>query len=202
VSAEFDDLREKLGGGALSAHGSGEDACLYVRPDCVRPALQLLRDAHGLRVLIDLTAIDLQRFTDFHPVAGAAAPAGRDEAFGPGRFELTYRLLGLNPVDGVIVGRISLKCRVAEGVEGPASVLDLWPAADWLEREVWDMFGVRFADRPNIRRILMYDGFEGHPLRKDYPIDRRQPLIAPDRDTRAERVAETDLRPRLVERER
>jgi len=59
------------------------------------------------------------------------------------------------------------------------TAVDLWPIADWFEREVWDMFGVRFAGHPDLRRLLMYEEFVGHPLRKDYPIDRRQPLIGP-----------------------
>ncbi len=59
------------------------------------------------------------------------------------------------------------------------SLTDLWRAADWLEREVWDMFGIVFRGHPDLKRILMYEEFEGHPLRKDYPVKKRQPLIGP-----------------------
>ncbi len=59
------------------------------------------------------------------------------------------------------------------------SVVDLWNSANWFEREVYDMFGVKFKNHPNLKRILMYEGFEGYPLRKDYPIDKRQPIIGP-----------------------
>ena len=59
------------------------------------------------------------------------------------------------------------------------SLTPLWAGADWLEREVWDMFGVRFCGHPNLKRILMYEEFQGHPLRKDYPVNKRQPLIGP-----------------------
>ena len=59
------------------------------------------------------------------------------------------------------------------------SLTRLWRSANWFEREAWDMFGVRFAGHPNLKRLLMYEAFQGHPLRKDYPIRKRQPLIGP-----------------------
>ena len=59
------------------------------------------------------------------------------------------------------------------------SLTGLWKSADWFEREAWDLFGVTFTGHPNLRRILMYESFQGHPLRKDYPIRKRQPLIGP-----------------------
>ncbi|MDP6424883.1 MAG: NADH-quinone oxidoreductase subunit C, partial [Planctomycetota bacterium] len=59
------------------------------------------------------------------------------------------------------------------------SLTPLWAGADWLEREVWDMFGIRFQGHPNLKRILMYEEFKGHPLRKDYAVNKRQPLIGP-----------------------
>lgn len=59
------------------------------------------------------------------------------------------------------------------------SLTGLWHAAGWFEREAWDMFGVRFTGHPNLKRLLMYEEFQGHPLRKDYPVRKRQPLIGP-----------------------
>ncbi len=72
--------------------------------------------------------------------------------------------------------RVRLKTRVGEG-EPLDSLVEVWAGANWAEREVWDMFGIRFRGHPDLRRILLYEEFEGHPLRKDYPIDRPQPLV-------------------------
>lgn len=72
--------------------------------------------------------------------------------------------------------RVRMHCVVAAGVE-VASVVPLWQGANWAEREAFDMFGIVFSGHGDLRRILMYDGFEGHPLRKDYPIERAQPLV-------------------------
>lgn len=72
--------------------------------------------------------------------------------------------------------RIAVRTRVADGGELD-SLAHVWLGANWAEREVYDMFGIRFRGHPDLRRILMYEEFVGHPLRKDYPIDRAQPLV-------------------------
>jgi NADH-quinone oxidoreductase subunit C len=72
--------------------------------------------------------------------------------------------------------RIRIKTRVADGESLP-TLTKVWAGADWAEREIWDMFGIKFAGHPDLRRVLMYEEFVGHPLRKDYPIDKVQPLI-------------------------
>ncbi len=87
------------------------------------------------------------------------------------RFELVYHLYSVQGNH-----RIRLKIGVAEGESVPTAT-HLWPIADWLEREMWDMYGIRFAGHPNLQRILMYDEFKGHPLRKDYPYRKQQPLV-------------------------
>jgi len=81
------------------------------------------------------------------------------------RFEVVYQLRSL-------LHNADLRVHAPVPGNDPeiASVTDLFPAADWFEREVWDMFGVRFANHPGLERILMWEGFEGHPLRKDYPL--------------------------------
>ncbi len=88
------------------------------------------------------------------------------------RFEVVYQLNSLN---------LAHRIRVKIGVDGDDpwvhSVVGLWSAADWLERECFDMFGIVFKGHPDLRRILMYDSFEGHPLRKDYYYNKRQPIV-------------------------
>lgn len=88
------------------------------------------------------------------------------------RFEVVYHLYSLRHNR-----RLRVKVRLTEDAAELPSVAGVWKAADWLEREVWDMFGIRFTDHPDLRRILMYEEFQGHPLRKDYPVDKRQPLV-------------------------
>lgn len=88
------------------------------------------------------------------------------------RFEMVYHLLSLNTNR-----RLRVKARVSEKDSRIASLTPLWKNANWLEREVYDLFGIVFIGHPDLRRIFMYDGFEGHPLRKDYPLRLRQPRI-------------------------
>jgi NADH-quinone oxidoreductase subunit C len=90
------------------------------------------------------------------------------------RFEVIYNLFSFTHGH-----RIFVKVPVPEKEPSVDSVTSLWPAADWYERETWDMFGITFKGHPNLKRILMYDQFQGHPLRKDYVYNRRQPLIGP-----------------------
>jgi len=81
------------------------------------------------------------------------------------RFQVVYLLYSLKNGE-----RLRLKARVAEG-ESISSVESIWKAANWLEREVYDLFGIPFENHPDLRRILLWDGYEGHPLRKDYPVE-------------------------------
>jgi len=97
------------------------------------------------RMLTDLCALD------YHPETP--------------RFEVVYLLYSPRNNE-----RLRLKARVGEG-ESIASVESIWKAANWLEREVYDLFGIPFENHPDLRRILLWDGYEGHPLRKDYPVE-------------------------------
>ena len=81
------------------------------------------------------------------------------------RFEVVYLLYSFKNNR-----RLRLKTKVGEG-ESVLSVVSIWKAADWLEREAYDLFGISFANHPDLRRILLWDGYEGHPLRKDFPVE-------------------------------
>ena len=105
------------------------------------------------------------------------------------RFEVVYQLYSLQHKH-----RLRLKVGVPEEDPTIASACDLWVAANWGEREAWDLYGIKFEGHPDLRRILMYDEFIGHPLRKDYPQNGRQPLIR-----RPDAVPTDDLTTRLLE---
>jgi NADH-quinone oxidoreductase subunit C len=108
-----------------------------------------------MNMLVDLTAVD---FPDRDP-----------------RFEVVSHLLSLEKGH-----RLRLKAMVGDpdGDDAEiATLTDLWASANWLEREAWDLMGIRFKGHPDLRRILMYPEFVGHPLRKDYPAEKIQPLV-------------------------
>ena len=154
-------LTGRFGDAILETHAQHGDHTAVVRREQLREVLGFCQGDPALvfDVLMDLTAVDYQRFP------------GRED--GP-RFEVVYHLYSL-PHNH----RLRVKTRVEEDDPVVPSSVPLWPIADWFEREVWDMFGIRFDGHPDLRRLLMYEEFEGHPLRKDYPINRRQPLIGP-----------------------
>ena len=161
MSAIVDTLRARLGGALLSSHEERGDLTVVVERSALRDTLALCRDAGalGFDMLMDLTAVDYSKFP------------GRED--GP-RFEVVYHLYSLGHNH-----RLRVKTQVDEDDAVVPSAVPLWPIANWFEREVWDMFGIRFDGHPDLRRLLLYEEFVGHPLRKDYPISRRQPLIGP-----------------------
>ena len=154
-------LRELFGPALVETHARHGDLTAVVERGVLLDVLRVCRDepALGFDVLMDLTAVDYLKYP------------GRED--GP-RFEVVYHLYSLGHNH-----RLRVKVRVDEDDAVVPTAVDLWPIANWFEREVWDMFGVRFAGHPDPRRLLMYEQFVGHPLRKDYPINRRQPLIGP-----------------------
>jgi NADH-quinone oxidoreductase subunit C len=160
-AAILDELRARFGAAILETHDHRGDHTAVVAPPAIRDVLAACRDtaALGFDVLMDLTAVDYAKFP------------GRED--GP-RFEVVYHLYSIAHNH-----RVRLKVRVDDDDPRVPTAVPLWPIANWFEREVWDMFGIRFDGHPDLRRLLMYEEFVGHPLRKDYPINRRQPLIGP-----------------------
>lgn len=109
------------------------------------------------------------------------------------RFELVYQLLSIPSLR-----RIRVHAALPEDQPEVESLCPLWSSANFLEREVWDMYGIRFRGHPNLKRILMYEEFKGHPLRKDYPLQGKQPRIKM-RHPEVENTARQMLRPGLSE---
>lgn len=133
----------------------GDDTAVVKKEDILK-ICKFLRDDEDLlyNFMMDLTAVDYM---------------GREP-----RFEVVYHLYSLK-----YNRRVRIKARVSETDCSIDSIVPLWISANWFEREAYDLYGVIFKGHPELRRILLYEGFEGHPLRKDYPIKKRQPLIGP-----------------------
>jgi NADH/F420H2 dehydrogenase subunit C len=156
------------------AHG---ETTLVVDPPRLAEACRHLRDEHGFDMLVDVAATDYLGWTE-PGVSGywgnewgrnlnrpmtqglQALPAPK-----PKRFSVNYHLLAIRPG----APRIRIQVWVDEGEPVP-SVVSVWPTADWHEREAWDMMGIAIEGHPNLERLLMDEDWEGHPLRKDYPI--------------------------------
>jgi NADH-quinone oxidoreductase subunit C len=150
-SALIQSLRAKAPKDIIGVHSYRGDDTILVRRESIVPIMKLLREEFKFEMLADLTAVDY---------------LGQEP-----RFEVVYHL---NSLERNV--RLRVKIPVQEG-EDVDTMTVLWPIANWLEREVWDMFGIKFKGHPDLRRLLMYEEFEGHPLRKDYPINKRQPIV-------------------------
>jgi NADH:ubiquinone oxidoreductase subunit C len=156
------------------------ETTVIVEPARLVDAALHLRDELGFNFLSDLTPTDYLGWND-RPVAGYwGSFAGRDinrpGSWGlaktpepkPKRFSLSYHLLRLAS-GSAEAPRLRLQVWCDDGEPVP-SVVSVWPTADWHEREAWDMMGIRIDGHPNLSRILMEEDWEGHPLRKDYPL--------------------------------
>jgi len=153
-----DILVKKFGAAVVETHDHRGDDTAVVDPARIRDVCAFLKEDEGCAfdMPVDVTAVDLLEY-----------PGERDW-----RFEVVYHLRSTRHNH-----RVRLKARL--GGEAPAlpSVRPVWRGVEWYEREVFDMFGVSFEGHPDLRRILTYPEFKGHPLRKDYPVRGRQPLV-------------------------
>jgi len=135
----------------------------YIKPEALAPLCQALKEEPELQVdhLKDITAIDW--------LGGAEGERGR--------FEIVYNLYSLKHSF-----RFFLKVFLPDDAPRIASLTSLWNGADWLEREVWDMFGIEFEGHPNLTRILTPDDFDGYPLRMDFPLTYEVPQFSWNKD--------------------
>jgi NADH-quinone oxidoreductase subunit C len=148
-------LKEKFGADILRTDSAlGEDSIVIVREKGPEIFRALHDDADfGFEFLIDVTAVD---WPDRRP-----------------RFDVVYQMKSM-----ARSLRLRVKIQVGAGDDAwVPSVQPIWKSADWLERECFDMFGIQFRGHPDLRRILLYDTFVGHPLRKDYPFQKRQSIV-------------------------
>jgi NADH-quinone oxidoreductase subunit C len=155
----LDKLRARFGPAILETHSNFGDDTAVVDPKAWKAVCVFLREDPALDfdMPVDLCGVD-------YPNRGAT-----------GRMEVVMHLYSISQKH-----RVRLKARVGdEDMDGAEldSVTSIWAGMNWLEREVWDMSGVRFRGHPDLRRILMYPEFEGHPLQRTYPADRTQPLV-------------------------
>jgi NADH-quinone oxidoreductase subunit C len=150
---------------------------LVVDPPRLREACLHLRDAHGFNMLSDIAPTDYLGWGEGEVSGYLGTADGRDindpstqglarvPAPKPKRFSVSYHLLRVS--DDPARVRVQVWLDDGEPVE---SLIAVWPAADWFEREAWDMMGIPVAGHPNLVRLLMPEDWEGHPLRKDYPL--------------------------------
>jgi len=129
----------------VSAKEFARQVTVVVKREKVAEVARYLKEKEDFRYCVDVTAVDWKK---------------REP-----RFDVVYHFYSFSKND-----RIRVKCTAADGEEVP-SITSVYLAADWSERETWDMFGIRFAGHPDLRRILTWEGFNGHPLRKDFPLE-------------------------------
>lgn len=151
-------LKKRWPDAVIEIHNHRGDETAVIRRESFAQITAFIKEnpEFDMNVLMDLTAVD-----------------GLGMKWKP-RFEVVYHFYSTAKNH-----RLRMKVRVEEKDAAVPTLVPLWPIADWFEREVWDMFGIRFDGHPDLKRILMYEAFAGHPLRKDYPYNKRQPLIGP-----------------------
>jgi len=161
-------VKERFGGIKFMAAVYREQTSLVIPADRFHEVMAFLRDDPGCayNFLSDVVGIDYLNYP--------SDPKGTSGGVG-GRFGVIYNMLSFEHNRRLFVKVVLCPSRDTRGIEeDPAlhlpSVCDLWPGAEWPEREVFDMYGVRFDGHPDLRRILTWESYPAHPLRKDYPL--------------------------------
>lgn len=161
-------LRARYDGSStlIHDHSAYGDDTIVVAPEDILLVMEYLKDDPALDfdLMLDVTVVDYLGNYDLQPYLRNLKT----------RFEVVYHLYSTTKNH-----RLRVKAPLNEESLAINSVTSLWVGADWLEREAWDLYGVVFRGHPNLKRILLYEEFEGHPLRKDYAKTKRQPLIGP-----------------------
>lgn len=146
-------LQEKFPQAVVEVSAQFGDDTLVIQKDALLEIMDFIyQKPYEFTMLLDLTCVDYMGETP--------------------RYQMVYHVYSL-----AHNLRLRLKAAVEEGDLTIDSLTGRWKNANWLEREVYDMFGIRFNRHPDMRRLFMYEGFEGHPLRKDYPLRKRQPCM-------------------------
>ncbi|MBM4387682.1 MAG: NADH-quinone oxidoreductase subunit C [Deltaproteobacteria bacterium] len=149
-------IKEKFPAAVIESHSQCGDDTVVVRREFLVEIAKFLKDDPecDFRMPLDVTCVDYLKMN--------RAP----------RFEVVYHLRSLS-----LKQRIRIKVPVEESDAVVPSLYKIWRGVDWFERETYDMFGIKFSGHPNLKRILLYEEFNGHPLRKDYPQRGYQPLL-------------------------
>ncbi len=151
----IDIIKKTFSSAVIETHDFRGDDTVVLKKEYLREACHFLQEELGFSMLIDLCAVD---YPD------------REE-----RFEVVYHLYALEKRK-----RLRLKIRTTEKDACIPTIYDIWRGADWFEREAFDLFGIRFEGHHNLKRLLTFEGFKGHPLRKDYAKDTHQAIPKSD----------------------
>ena len=177
ITALADKIEARLPGLLTRVPALADELCYEVQPDKLKEVCLALRDSDGLQfeILMDLAGIDYLEYGNDEWKTVSATRSGFSRGVNRGglrrphdgaRFAVAYNLLSVTNNQRL---RIRARC---EDAEDPIidSVVDIWPAANWFEREAFDLYGILFTGHPDLRRILTDYGFIGHPFRKDFPL--------------------------------
>jgi len=150
--AVLDQLKERFGEAVLETHNRFGNETAIIKRESVLAIMKFLKDECGFEMLLDLCGVDHLPETP--------------------RLEVVYHLKSMSR--GY---RVRIKVRIPEDDPVVDSIVSIWKGANWYERECWEFYGIKFQGHPDLRTLLLYPEFQGHPLRKDYPHKKRQPRI-------------------------
>jgi NADH-quinone oxidoreductase subunit C len=167
----LDALVAKFGSDIANTESQHGDEIAWIKREALVAVATWLRDDPAMLFDAPVFCTCIDRL-DWHPLHRPPSEAWTEDK---PRFEVCYQLRSLAHRH-----RIRLKVSVPEADPHCPSLTELWSGFNWQERETFDMYGIRFDGHPDLRRIYLYDEFVGYPLRKDYPKEKRQPLVRRD----------------------